>query len=139
MEACNVGADDTCPFTPGIGVSGLYFSFDSGKTWTQPTYTGLTARNCLGVVGPDAGCTPEVGPIGTLPGYYEAGLVSDGDPAVAFGPRPGPGGFSWAKGSRLFYAYLTSNVGATAASRRSGALRASRSPGRMTSLPRPPA
>src|SRR6266540_3272263 len=86
MEACNAGTDNTCPFTAGIGGSGVYFSFDSGDTWTQPTYTGLTARGCLGVVGDaDPDCTPVVGSIGTLPWYYENGLVSDGDPALTPG------------------------------------------------------
>src|SRR6478736_72423 len=83
MEACNAGDPTTCPFTPGIGVSGVYFSFDSGHSWSQPTYTGLTGRDCLGAVGPnDPPCTAHTGPIGTLPWYAENGLVSDGDPAV---------------------------------------------------------
>ena len=51
-----------------------------------------------------------------MPGYAAAGLVSDGDPALAFGPRPDANGrFSYTNGSRLYYANLTSNVGATRA------------------------
>ncbi|MDP9226771.1 MAG: glycoside hydrolase [Actinomycetota bacterium] len=111
MEACNAGSDTDCPFTPGVGVSGVYFSFDSGTSWVQPSYTGWSARGCVGIVGPnDPDCQAQVGPIGTLPWYYESGLVSDGDPAVAFGPRRGANGsFSWANGSRLYYANLTAN------------------------------
>jgi len=114
MEACNAGDDTRCPFTNGVGVSGVYFSFNSGATWTQPTYTGWTARHCYGVVGPDADCIAHVGPIGTIPQYYENHLVADGDPALAFGPRPGANGaFSWSNGSRLYYANLAANFGAT--------------------------
>src|SRR5215469_12899354 len=106
MEACNAGDPTTCPFTPGVGSSGVYFSFNGGHSWTQPTYSGWSARDCLG----PAECAPHVGPIGTLPHYFENGLVSDGDPGVAFGPRPGANGrFSWANGSRLYYSNLTSN------------------------------
>jgi hypothetical protein len=86
----------SCDLTPDIGISGIYFSLNEGASWVQPTYTGLTARSG----------TPQVGPIHTLPWYYENGMSSHGDPALAFGPQPGPGGFSWANGSRLYYANL---------------------------------
>src|SRR5215216_5495531 len=70
MEACNAGPDNDCPFTEGVGVSGVYFSFNSGTTWFQPTFNGWSARNCTGAVGDaDPPCEPQVGPIGTLPGY----------------------------------------------------------------------
>ncbi len=88
-----------CSFTAGVTDNGVYFSFNGGQTYTQPTYRGWSART--GVA--------KVGPIGTVPGYYQAGLVGDGDPALAFGPRPGPHGFSWSNGSRLYYASLASN------------------------------
>lgn len=110
LEACNAGNPATCPFTQGVGLSGIYLSSTSGNSWTQPTYSGWSARDCLG----PAACTPHVGPIGTLPGYYENGLVADGDPALAFGPRRGTDGhYAWANGSRLYYANLTSNFATT--------------------------
>ena len=88
----------------GSGLSGVGFSFDNGRTWSQPTYTGWTTATCTD---PSSECTGEEGPINTLPWYYESGLVSEGDPAVAFGPKPDARGhFSWANGSRLYYANL---------------------------------
>ena len=117
LEACNNRTDTTCPFTPGVGVSGVYFSDTSGSSWQQPTYQGFTARDCLGLPGtssaPADNCDPHPGPIGTLPRYFENGLVADGDPAVGFGPQPGPNGkFSWSNGWRLYYANLASNFSA---------------------------
>ena len=92
-----------CSFTPGVSDNGIYFSFNGGGSWQEPTYTGWSARTG----------TAKVGPIGTVPWFYESGLVGDGDPALAFGPRPGPHGFSWDNGSRLYYSSLTSNFPGT--------------------------
>ena len=77
-----------CPFAQGIGNSGVYFSFNGGTSWTQPTYDGYSGRTGVGFGASGCtGCGP--GPIGTLPNYFEQRLVSDGDPVVDFGPTPG--------------------------------------------------
>jgi hypothetical protein len=91
----------SCPFVQGIGNTGVYWSRTGGASWTQPDYTGYSARTSGGGLGN--------GRIGTLPNYDTAGLVSDGDPAVAWGPAPGAGGFSWDNGERAYFANLTAN------------------------------
>jgi hypothetical protein len=88
------------------GVSGVYFSFDRGRDWIQPTYTGWTRRDCSSA----QLCAAYFGPIGTVPSYYEAGLYTYGFPSLAVGPRPVDGKFSWANGSRAYYATLVRNL-----------------------------
>ncbi|MEU5880011.1 sialidase family protein [Spirillospora sp. NPDC047279] len=116
-EAATLGAACSLPasttglgggFNRGVGFSGVYLSYDSGRRWSQPTYQGLTAAGCDPEVEP---CTPEPGPIHTVPNYYEKGLAARGGSSVAFGPVLRNGRFSWANGSRL---YLSSQ-GATLA------------------------
>jgi len=97
-------------FNRGVGLSGVYFSFDSGHSWVQPTYQGLTAADCDPTVEP---CTPHPGPIHTVPNYYENGLRSRSDTGVAFGPVPVGGRFSWDNGSRLYFSTLATNLNDT--------------------------
>jgi len=108
QEVCAARDSTVCDRTPGVGRSGVQFSLDGGTSWIQPAYTGYSARGCLG---PD-GCRADPdGPIGTVPGYAETGMVSDGDPALVFGPRPDQDGrFSWAHGSRLYYVNRARNL-----------------------------
>ena len=98
-------------FNVGVGMSGVAFSFDRGRRWIQPTYHGLTAAGCASTTEP---CVPKPGPIHTVPNYYESGLATIGDTAVAFGPVLRNGKFSWANGSRLYLATNASNLTNTA-------------------------
>ncbi len=90
-----------------VGLTGIYFSFDSGHTWTQPTYQGLTAAGCDPEIEP---CIAAPGPIHTVPNYAERGLRTIGDPTLAFGPIPDQNGtFAWSNGSRLYVGTIVNN------------------------------
>lgn len=87
-----------CSFFPNVGTSGVYTSSDAGATWTNlgmlPGYSDTGTS-----VAPSAGALPTSAAAGSL--------VSDGDPVIAFGPKLANGTFSWANGTRAYYANLS--------------------------------
>ncbi len=81
--------DSDCSFSPGVGTSGIYTSADGGRTWTN-----------RGLLDDQAS-------------WQGRGVISDGDPVLAFGPKPdGAGGFTFARGARVYYASLATVVAA---------------------------
>ncbi|MEO6712899.1 MAG: sialidase family protein [Mycobacteriales bacterium] len=72
-----------CSFFLNVGTSGVYTSNDGGATWTN---RGLLDDQASWQASP---------------------FVSDGDPVLAYGPKPsGNGHFSYANGARVYYATL---------------------------------
>lgn len=75
----DVAASD-CSLVPGVGSSGIYLSDDGGLHWEN-----------IGLLDDQ----------GTWAG---TGVVSTGDPVLAYGPRPdGDGGFTYDDGARAYY------------------------------------
>jgi hypothetical protein len=86
----------SCPFAPNVGISGVYFSRNGGRSWTQPAFT----ESATGI----GSCHGRV--IHTLPGYCEQNLESFADSNLAVGPALRNGKFSFDNGSVVYYANL---------------------------------
>ena len=87
MEPCNAEADNNCPFTPGVGVSGVYFSMNPGRHLDPAHLPGPTARDSSAWWAPRCGLQP--------PRARSARCPTTTRPAgVRWGPgvglRPGP-------------------------------------------------
>ena len=125
------GPTTTVHSRPTSGGSGIQFSFNSGDSWIQPTYTGLTARGLPGRRGrhrPDlCGAHPaRSGPCLTTTSWVWS--PTETRPGLRSGAG-GEGDFSWANGSRLYYVNLASGYPPSTRSRRSRDSRRSPSPG----------
>jgi hypothetical protein len=78
-------APSDCSFFPGVGTSGIYISTNGGSTWTNH------------------------GLLDDQASWQASDLISDGDPVIAYGPKPGPDGkFSYDNGVRAYYSTLAS-------------------------------
>jgi len=71
-----------CSFFPGVGTDGVYTSSDGGVSWTN-----------RGLLDDQAS-------------WQGKGVISDGDPVIAYGPKPAAGGFGYANGVRAYYSSL---------------------------------
>jgi hypothetical protein len=71
------GGSSSCPFDPNTNTTGVYVTQNGGGTWSQQILH-----------------------------WNASGLISDGDPVVAFGPKPDGGGFSYDSGARAYFASL---------------------------------
>ena len=68
------GGSSSCPFSPTVDSMGVYITTNGGSSWTQQILDAFPATQ----------------------------YVTDGDPALAWGPKPSGGGFSFANGARLY-------------------------------------
>jgi hypothetical protein len=79
------GGSSSCPFSPTVQTTGVYVTKDGGSSWSK-----------------------------TILDWSSANLRSDGDPVVAFGPKPnGSGGFTYANGARAYFGSLAGVLGAS--------------------------